>query len=564
VVANAEDRVFDPAVWQPALEAFGAVTHLTVQLYDRSGEVGLGPIPSTPLFALVAGNGQAFGFAECAEECRTRTESDQVVIQKFSGLALVGTSLRLAGDVVGMAVGGYALSEFSTRLGLQRLARDRGLEFDAVWNLARAIAPVPVPRLSGYGELLRVLGEALLREHARSRESARLFQAAQEANRSKDEFLSTVSHELRTPLNAILGWTQILRLKRSDTTMVDRAVDTIERNANAQTRLIDDLLDVSRIVAGKVNLEFRIVELVPLIELAIDVVRPGAEAKGIELTSIVEDSTERVVGDPDRLQQIVLNLLSNAVKFTSQSGRITVRLRRVDRHAEIAVSDTGQGIAPEVLPLIFDRFRQADSATTRRHGGLGLGLAIVRHLVERHGGQVHAASPGEGRGATFTVTLPLADIAETSEVETRALMRRHRTRPQGPPTIHALEGLRVVVVDDEADAREWLSTMLEQFGARVTAVESAAAALEALDAVKPAVLVVDVGMPGVDGYTFVQRVRARTPEQGGRTPAVAVTAYASREDRARAMAAGFDDHLPKPVHASELVPVIATLSGRAA
>jgi signal transduction histidine kinase/CheY-like chemotaxis protein len=563
-VTDVDDRVFDPEVWGPALEAFGAVTHLTVQLSDRNGEVRLGPVPSTPLFDLVVGTRQAIGFAECAEECRTRTESGQVVIREVPGLALVGTSLRLAGEVVGTAVGGYALREFSTMLGLQRLARDHGLDFDAVWNLARGIAPVPVQRLTGYGELLRVLGEALLREQARSRESARLYRAAQEANRSKDEFLSTVSHELRTPLNAILGWTQILRLKRSDTTMVDRAVDTIERNANAQTRLIDDLLDVSRIVAGKVKLERQLVELVPLIELAIDVVRPGAEAKGIELGSVIEDETGRVMGDPDRLQQIFLNLLSNAVKFTFTGGRITVRVRQVERNAEIAVSDTGQGIAPDVLPRIFDRFRQADSATTRRHGGLGLGLAIVRHLVERHDGHVHAASPGGGRGATFTVTLPLADVAETSEVETRTLMRRHRTRPQGPPTIHALEGLRVIVVDDEADAREWLSTMLEQFGAKVTAVESAAAALETLDVVKPAVLVVDVGMPGVDGYTFVERLRARPPEEGGRTPAVAVTAYASREDRARAIAAGFDDHCPKPVHASELVPVIATLSGRAA
>jgi signal transduction histidine kinase len=439
-MANGGDGAFDRESWTPALDAYGAVTQLTVQLYDRSGELRLGSSPATPLFNLVVGDRQAVGFADCARECLTQPEPRPVVIRRLPGLGFVGTSLRLAEDVVGAAVAGYVLTDYATMLGLRRLAHDHGLDFSALWSLARGIAPVSVQRLMGYGELLRVLGEALLREQDRSRESARLYRVAQEANQTKDEFLSTVSHELRTPLSAIVGWTQVLRSKRHDDAMMNRALDTIERNAKAQTRLIDDLLDVSRIVAGKVNLEVRPVELIPLIELTIDVVRPAAQAKGIELVSEVEGSVGRVLGDPDRLQQILLNLLSNAVKFSAE-GSITVRLRQGDRSVEITVSDTGQGFRPEVLPLLFDRFRQADSATTRRQGGLGLGLAIVRHLVEQHGGRVHAASPGEGQGATFTVTLPLPDVGEIAEVETRDFMRRRQSFDRGGPLEpHVLSG----------------------------------------------------------------------------------------------------------------------------
>jgi signal transduction histidine kinase len=442
--SESTSSLFDPEVWTPALHAYGVVTHLTVQLYDENAKLRHGPTPDTRIFEALAGTGEAIGFASCAAECLTETDPAAVVVKRLPGLGIVGAPLRLAEDVVGAAVAGYVLTDVPATLELQRLARAHGRAFDELGDLAQGATPVPVERLTAYGRLLRVLGETLVREHARSRERARLYAAAQEANRIKDEFLSTVSHELRAPLSAIVGWTRVLRSKRDDRRIVDRALETIERNAKAQTRLIDDLLDVSRIVAGSVKLELALVDLIPLIEGAIEVVRPAAQARGIEIASELEVSVDRIAGDPDRLQQVLLNLLSNAVKFSAEGDHITVDLRGIDRHVEIRVSDTGQGIPPDFLPLIFDRFRQADGAATRRQGGLGLGLSIVRDLVKQHGGRVHAESPGEGRGATFTVTLPLPDLAQRSALEPAYLVRAKRSLERDDPRpAHALRGLRL-------------------------------------------------------------------------------------------------------------------------
>ncbi|HSO76022.1 MAG TPA: ATP-binding protein, partial [Blastocatellia bacterium] len=324
-----------------------------------------------------------------------------------------------------------------------------------------------------------------------------------------------------------------------------RAIDTIERNSRSLAEIINDLLEVSRIITGKLKLDVRPVELGSVIEAALEVVRPAVDAKDIDLRLSLEPGVDVVLGDSNRLQQIVWNLLSNAIKFTPVRGRVEVRLEKIGSNASITVTDNGSGIAEAFLPYVFDRFRQADSTFTRRHGGLGLGLAIVRHLVEIHGGNVAAHSSGEGKGATFVVTFPLVERGAPDGV---------RSGADGARNGATLDGLRVLIVDDEADARELLSAMLKQWGARVTAVASAAEAMGCFEAnqVLPDVLVSDLGMPREDGFDLISKVRALDPERGGRIPAIALTAYARSEDRARALAAGYEIHVPKPVEPAQL------------
>ncbi len=385
---------------------------------------------------------------------------------------------------------------------------------------------------------------------------------AENLNRLKDEFLSTVSHELRTPLNAILGWSQILRAKRADAATMNRALETIERNARSQAQLIDDLLDVSRIITGKIRLNVRTVELLPVIEAAMDTVRPTTDTKNIQMQSVLDPAAGPVLGDSDRLQQIVWNLLSNASKFTPKRGRIQVCLQRINSHVEIVVTDTGQGISAEFLPYVFERFRQADSSITRSFGGLGLGLAIVRQLVELHGGTVHADSPGEGQGATFTVKLPLMAV-EPKAIEPE---RVHPGVGGSVPFEYSprLDKLRILIVDDDADVRDLLTYMLEVCGAEVMAAASADEAISALtESSTPIdILISDIGMPDEDGYALLRRVRALEPENGGGIPAIALTAYARTQDRRAALLAGFQSHVAKPVEAAELIAVIANLAGR--
>jgi PAS domain S-box-containing protein len=397
--------------------------------------------------------------------------------------------------------------------------------------------------------------EALLRQQA---------EELSRANRLKDEFLATVSHELRTPLNAILGWATMLRSKQLDGATMNRAIETIERNARAQNQLINDLLDVSRIITGKLRLNVRPVVLVSVIESALDSICPAAEAKNITIQSILDPAAGPVSGDPDRLQQVFWNLLSNAVKFTPKGGRVQIRLERINSHIEVTVSDTGQGISPEFLPHVFERLQQADSTTTRAYGGLGLGLAIVRHLVELHGGRVQVESAGEGKGATFIVNLPITIFRpELADIE-----RVHPTVSDTAPPISLtrLDGLKVLVVDDETDARELLATLLRQSGAVVTAVASVREAFAIVTQSsfdqRPDILVSDIGMPGEDGYLLIRKVRALAPEQGGRIPAIALTAYARTEDRIKALAAGFQSHIPKPVEPAEFIAVISNLIDR--
>jgi signal transduction histidine kinase len=426
--------------------------------------------------------------------------------------------------------------------------------------------------------------EGLAAQAAIAMDNARLYQRAQQAiqereellgrerearkeaeiaSRAKDEFLGTLSHELRTPLNAIFGWIRMLSTGGLDEETFSRAVETIERNAKLQARLIDDMLDVSRIISGKLRLDAQPVDLTSVINAAVDTSRPAADAKDIRLQVVLDFGAGVVLGDPVRLQQVVWNLLSNAIKFTPKGGRVQVQLERINSHLEITVSDNGPGIDEEFLPHVFERFRQADSSITRKHGGLGLGLSIVRHLVELHGGIVEASNRGDRQGAVFVVKLPVMVVrapAGPPAPEQRVHpMVSGKVPFDCPPGLH---GIKVLAVDDESDSRHLLTTVLERCGAEVRTCSSAAEALAVLEEHTPDILISDIGMPGEDGYDLIRKVRAREAGRAERLPAVALTAYARIEDRLQALTAGYNMHVPKPVEPAELAVVVASLTTR--
>ncbi|HEU4768519.1 MAG TPA: ATP-binding protein [Pyrinomonadaceae bacterium] len=422
-------------------------------------------------------------------------------------------------------------------------------------NIENSIAQTEAARLH-VEELSRYISELQRSEEARGQLLVRAERAraeAEAANRIKDEFLATLSHELRTPLTSLLGWSSVLREAKRDEKVLKQGLEAIDRNARVQAQLIDDLLDVSRIVSGKLNLDVRPLDICSVTSAAISVVRPAADAKGIRLDYSAEPGLGAISADSARVQQIVWNLLSNAVKFTPQGGKISIRISQERSQAKVTVTDTGQGIDPEFLPRVFDRFRQADSSTTRSFGGLGLGLAIVRHLVELHGGTVSAESDGAGKGATFTATFPLltdraGPVSHAGEIVANE--------------IHSLEGLRVLLVDDEPEAREIISTVIGRTGAEVKTCISASDALMKLSEWRPDVILSDIAMPEEDGYSFIGKVRSLPREKGGETPAAALSAYARDEDRVQALAAGYQMHIAKPIGASQLVTMVAKLAGR--
>jgi PAS domain S-box-containing protein len=420
----------------------------------------------------------------------------------------------------------------------------------------------------------RIIGTILVfhdvsERRASERERERLFKSekaargeAESANRLKDEFLATVSHELRTPLNAILGWASMLNRGNLKEENVRNALEIIERNAKAQAEIIGDILDVSRIITGKLQIESKPVELASVIQSAVDTLYPAADAKSINFTVSLDENAGLVTGDADRLQQVIWNLVSNAIKFTPAGGQIEVRLKQADSHAEISVSDTGIGITEKFLPFVFERFRQADSSTTRADSGLGLGLAIVRHLVELHGGTVRAESEGAGKGATFTIKLPLTATGENlaaADKTSYSLNPSKETRGAAAQALD-LKGLRVLVVDDDPDTLEVLHLMLSQYGAEVRTAVSSAAALETFLDWKPAVLVSDIGMPNEDGYSLIGKIRGLSAEQGGNTPAAALTAYVRERDKRQAINAGFQIHIAKPVEQAALAEAVAKLA----
>ena len=387
------------------------------------------------------------------------------------------------------------------------------------------------------------------------------YRQAEESSRLKEEFLATISHELRTPLSAILGWARMLRLGQLSKENAAKALDTIERNARAQAQLIDDLLDVSRIVTGKLRMDVRPSDPNSFIDAAVEAVRPAAEAKGVRVQKVIDTGLISIPGDPVRLQQVIWNLLSNAIKFTPRGGRVQIRSERVNSHLEIVVSDTGQGISPDFLPHVFDRFRQADQKASRQHGGMGLGLAIVRHLVELHGGNVSATSQGEGQGATFTVRLPISPIYQVDSSGARVHPAARDLLPANDTT-ERLDGLRILIVDDEPDTRDLLRQGLEYCGANVRLAGSAAEAVDAMVAEVPDILISDIGMPGIDGYDLIRQIRELPAEDGGKVAAIALTAYTRVEDRLQALRAGYDMHVPKPVELAELVAVAASVARR--
>ena len=437
------------------------------------------------------------------------------------------------------------------------------------WFLVRAL---PIREEDGriarwYGTCTDIQEQrALLEQNAQLLVSERAARAEGERiGRMKDEFLATLSHELRTPLNAILGWTQVLHGDPANTEEMEMGLATIERNARAQNAIIEDLLDMSKIVSGKVRLDVQPLDLEHVVKSAVESMRPGAAAKGIRLQALIDPEARMISGDPNRLQQVFWNLLSNAIKFTPREGRVQVVLARVNSHLEVSVTDSGEGIAAEFLPYVFDRFRQQDASTTRRHGGLGLGLAIVKQLVELHGGSIRVESAGTGQGTTFRVLLPLWVVRPDVEPsgDERVHPKASGTAPLPVPSEGLnLAGVRVVVVDDEGDARALVKRLLEDRGASVRVAASTAEALELLAAQPPDVLVSDIGMPGEDGYALIRQVRALPAEAGGNVPAVALTAYARSEDRLRVILAGFQMHLAKPVEAAELLALVASLAGR--
>jgi PAS domain S-box-containing protein len=450
--------------------------------------------------------------------------------------------------------------------GLEREQRLRRHDGELRWHLCRV-----VPEHDEHGAVVGWIATSTDIDHQKRVEGAHaaLLLREQEAraqleaaNRSKDEFLATVSHELRTPLNAILGWTRMLRTGAVEGgEKLRRALETIERNARAQTQLVEDILDVSRIIAGKLRVQVGRIDLRSVILAAVDAVRPAADAKQLELVLDLRDDASEFYGDPDRLQQVVWNLLSNAIKFTPGKGKVTIELRRSNGHVEIVASDTGMGIARDFLPHVFDRFRQADSSSTRMQGGLGLGLAIVRHLVEVHGGTVRAESEGDGQGARFTVRMPVRQF-EDQPAEGSAVNG-------GGPHLQAvkqiepvsLAGIRVLVVDDEADARELIRVMLGTHGAEVVVVASADEAMAEIARDPPDALVSDIGLPAEDGYALIRRVRSQPAT--ARLPALALTAYASAADHRRALEAGFQRHVAKPVEPAELAGVLAAMVAEA-
>ena len=424
-------------------------------------------------------------------------------------------------------------------------------------NIEVSVAQTEAARLH-VEELSKYITELQRSEEAREQLLLRAERArseAEAANRIKDEFLATLSHELRTPLTSLLGWSSVLREAKREEKVLNQGLEAIDRNARVQAQLIDDLLDVSRIVSGKLNLEVRPLDISSVTRAAINVVRPAADAKGITLDYWAQPGLGAISADSARLHQIIWNLLSNAVKFTPQGGRISVRVEQDGCHARVTVQDTGQGIDSEFLPRVFDRFRQADSSTTRNFGGLGLGLAIVRHLVELHGGTVSAHSDGLDKGASFSATFPL--LADRAEEITLA-----QSGEISCSDIRSLNGLRVLLVDDEPEARQIISTVITRTGAEVKSCASASEALAKVMEWQPDVILSDIAMPDEDGYSFISKVRTLPPESGGDTPAAALTAYARDVDRRQALAAGYQMHIAKPIGAGQLVSMIARLAGR--
>lgn len=548
----AGQQLFDLDTWSAALEKFGAVTGLTVSVYGLDGRVACGPLHPTPLFALFARFGYDPGIlGECARRCLAQVlDRPAVVVAPEYGLAVVGTSLVLEGETVGAAVAGYALVDFSQPASIEQLAREAGVPLGDLWDIARTASPMPERRLVVQGELLSVLGDAILRENYRTRQYESTALRLVDESATKDDFLAMLSHELRTPLTPIRAWARMLKLGPHDPARSSRAAEVIERNAVLQTRLVDDLLELNRASRGTSALVLRVHDLADIVRSATETIVPDALEKGIALD--VEDPRGSLYAevDRDRVEQIFRNVLSNAVKFTPAGGRISVRVASDDGSAVITIRDTGEGIAAEFLPVAFDQFRQQERGTRRRHSGLGIGLALVKQLTELHAGHVTIASEGPGLGTEVTVRLPLASA--TAAVQP----------PLPDDALPDLSGLRLLVIDDDRDTAVALQLLLGESGADVRIASDGAAGLElALSGAFDLVLC-DLRMPHLDGYEFLRSLRQGRPD--GAPPVIATSGFASSADHLRTEAAGFAGHVDKPFDMRRLAAALVNAIGRRA
>lgn len=540
---GASAGLFDIAVWTPALQTYGAVTHLSVEVFNAANALAVGPAPPTPLVDVFARHGYDHGlFTDCARQCLAQAPGSRtVVVASSAGLAVVGTSLILEGAIVGAAVAGCALLDFPQTLLIERLARQSNLPVRELWDVARQQQPTPERRLVVYGELLQVLCDTILRENLRTRQ----FESAAAA---RDEFLAVLSHELRTPLTPILGWSRMLRT--STDPAVIRAADVIERNAQLQVKLVEDLLELNRAAQGKIVLDLKVLCLDDVLGAAVEALADIAEDKHITLTLVHAGERICVAADKDRLQQVFRNILSNALKFTPVGGAVAVILGRDGEWATATVRDTGEGIAPEFIPSMFQMFHQQEEGTRRKHPGLGIGLALVKRLAEAHGGTVTLTSEGVNKGTEVVIRLPW--VAETPEA------MQHSTREA---KLHdELRGIRVLVVEDAEDARDTARAMFEHLGADVLVAADGQDALNVLQNEEVDVIFCDLRMPNMDGYEFILALRDR--RDGPQPPVIAVSGQASSADHRRTYAAGFDAHIDKPFVDTDLLLAVSAVRAR--
>ena len=554
---NSSDQaaLFDEKVWSPALEKYGAVTHLTVALYDVNQRMVCGPVPSTPLFALFEEYSYAPGIlADCARQCLAQAENrPAVVVAPSNGLAVVGTSLVLDGRIVGAAVGGYALADFTQSSAIAVLARQAGIPFRQLWDLARQQQPVPQRRLIMHGELLQVLGDTILRENRRTRQYEELAVEHQHTAArlkiemtAKDEFLAVVSPELRTPLTPILGWVRILKDAGDKPDHRRKAADSIERNALLEIRLVDDLLDLNRVIRDNVSLDIGVHDLSNVLRSALDTAQGTAAEKKIDVEFVDTPEPLTVEGDSGRLQQVFANILSNALKFTPPGGRVRLIATRNGNSAVVRISDSGEGIAPQFLPHIFEMFRQQEEGTRRRHAGLGIGLAVVKRLVELHQGQIEITSGGTGMGTEATIRLPLT---------TRGRTHSHALASEAgkAPPFH---DLTILLVEDTEDSLDANRVMLEVLGAEVLVARDGIQALDVMATSRSDLVLCDLRMPRMDGFEFLRELSRIYGDD--RPPVVAVSGLASKADHQRTQAAGFEGHLNKPFDDAGLVTTVTT------